>query len=207
MPTADAPTSAETSSFARSRRVIAVVAIAGITVLITLAAALVIAGLDWFVAQGWAIRALAIAGVVAWPRLGRMGRIGAATFAAGVAVYSGMELALMVAPEVGTIGALNGLAIPCFLVVAAGFFILVFGALRSLRGPWWLSLSVAGGLAVLTGVSIAGTDPGLTLELAVNQAVAQGYILVSTIVAVIAAIIDGVRMRRHRSPKYPLGYT
>ncbi|RZT62372.1 hypothetical protein EV140_0895 [Microcella alkaliphila] len=183
---------------APSRRVLAVLALAIVIVLLTLAAALVIENLDWFVVQGWALRLLAVVGLVAWPRLGRMGRVGAIAFAAGVTAFSAVEFALLVAPELGSSGALDGLAIPFFFVAAIGFFLLVFGAIRSVRGPWWVTLALAGALAALTGLSALGTTTGVTEELAIMQVVSQGYLLVATVVASIAALIDGVRAVRRR---------
>lgn len=176
----------------RSRRVIALLALAAVIVLLTLAAALVIENLDWFVVQGWALRVLAVVGLVAWPRLGRMGRVGAIAFAAGVAAFSAVEFALLVAPELGSSGALNGLAIPFFFVAAIGFFLLTFGAIRSVRGPWWVTLALAGALAALTGLSALGATTGVTEDRAIMQVVSQGYLLVATVVAAIAALIDGI---------------
>ncbi|MGY6497450.1 MAG: hypothetical protein ACXIUP_04405 [Microcella sp.] len=184
----------------RSRRVIALLAVATVIVLLTLAAAFVVEELAWFTAQGWALRVLAVLGLVAWPRLGRMGRIGAALFAVGVAGFSAVELALAVAPQLGSSGALNGLTIPMFFLAAAGFFVMVFGAIRALRVPWWTTLVVAVSLVALTALSALGPTSGVTEDLAIMQVVSQGYLLVAAVVASIAAVIDGVREGRRRRP-------
>jgi hypothetical protein len=187
-----------TESPPRSRRVWAIVVGAGIVVLITLAAAFVIEGLDWFSPQGWALRALAVLGLVALPRLGRMGRVGAVLLAVGVAVFTAVEVTLAVAPEVGSSGALSGVTVPVFVMAASGYFILTFGALRSLQLPWWATAAVAATAVGVWGIGMLATIGNYTDELAAQHIVAQNYLFAVAVVSVIAAIIDGVRHLRAR---------
>lgn len=180
----------------RSRRVVAILALAGIVVLVTLAAAFAVEGLDWFAPQGWALRALAILGLVAWTPLGRMGRVGAVLLAIGVGLFTVTEVALAIWPEVGLSGALSGVTVPVFLVGASGFFVLVGGAIRRLRLPWWTTPVIAAATMAVWAIGILAPTPAGGDELLVQHIVAQNYLFAVAAVSLVAAVIDGVRRVR-----------
>ncbi|MFN3707236.1 hypothetical protein [Microcella sp.] len=181
---------------ARSRRIVVILALAGIIVLLTLAAAFIVEGLDWFAPQGWALRALAVLGLVAWSPLGLMGRIGAVLLAVGVGLFTVVEVVLAVWPEVGMSGALSGVTIPVFVVGASGFFVLVGGAIRRLRLPWWTTPVIAAVAMAVWAIGILAPTPAGSDELLVQHIVAQNYLFAVAAVSLVAAVIDGVRQVR-----------
>lgn len=180
----------------RSRRIVVILALAGIIVLLTLAAAFIVEGLDWFAPQGWALRALAVLGLVAWSPLGLMGRIGAVLLAVGVGLFTVVEVVLAVWPEVGMSGALSGVTIPVFVVGASGFFVLVGGAIRRLRLPWWTTPVIAAVAMAVWAIGILAPTPAGSDELLVQHIVAQNYLFAVAAVSLVAAVIDGVRQVR-----------
>jgi hypothetical protein len=190
---------AATANAPRSRRLWAVVAAAIVVVLLTLAGAFIIEGLNWFAPQGWALRVLAILGLVAWPRLTRMGRIGAVAFAVGVTALSVIDIVLQFAPEVGYSGALNGVTLPLFVVAAAGFFVLVFGAVRALRGPWWTTTAIAAVMIALWGVTLLVDFGAYSDVLGAMHIVSRNYLFAVALVSLIAAIIDVARTSTAKS--------
>jgi len=136
--------------------------------------------------------AVAVVGLLVMPFMGAVGRVGAVLMAVPAAVLA-IARAIAEKPSEGPATGSAPLDIVLMVMIPAGYFMVLFGALRAARWSHIGSRVVAVCAVLLAAMPIVVPTGGLTDVEIAQRVVPHTLIIVGAVVAIVAVVIETVR--------------